>query len=80
MGLILHHPCGLRHALFPAKVGIFGRRVLGCHPLLSHAEEELGGMWSHLNQNGYSRGCCHQRHSGMGPATNSLDHRAGVYY
>ena len=30
--------------LFPAKVAICCRRVLGCHPLLGCMEEELGGM------------------------------------
>ena len=33
MGPILHCPGGLRYASFPAKVAIYCRRVLDCHPL-----------------------------------------------
>ena len=43
-GPILYHLSGLRRILFPAKVAICCRRVLGCHPFPGCVEEELGGM------------------------------------
>ena len=70
---ILHHSGGLSHALLPAKVAIYCKRGLGCHLLLGCIEEELGTTRSHWKQDGQN--CGHYRHSGVGTAANSLDHR-----
>ena len=77
---ILQHPGGLRHALLLAKVAICCKRILGSHPLLSCVGKALGFDVVSLEAGGHGQGLCLNRWNGMGPATDSLDHRAGVCY
>ena len=53
---------------------------MGYNPLPGCAEEELGRMWSHPKQVDVDQNVAYHRHKGVGPATNSLDHRARVCY
>ena len=73
-------PGGLRHALIPAKVAICCRRVLGCHPHPSCMGKALGFGVALFKACSCGRGLCLNRRYGVGPACDSLDHRAGVCY
>ena len=44
------------------------------------AEEVMVIMWSYSEASGCGQGVCLNRQNGAGPATDSLDHRAGAYY
>ena len=54
------------------------RRVLGCHPHSSCAGKALGMTWSRLKHVVADEVCALNRQYGVGPACDSLDHRAGA--
>ena len=53
---------------------------MGCHPLPSCAKEVLGFDVVSLKAGGRGRGLYLNRQNSTGPATDSLDHRAGACY
>ena len=73
-------PGGLRCALLPAKVAIHCRRFLGCYPHPSRVGKALGFRVVSFKAGDYGQGICLNSQYSVGPACDSLDHRAGACY